>query len=66
MSLREAVGQDEAIDLAMDLGLDEAAEALSRAGGAGDQEVPAANDGGQPPSNLNKWLRNKKRHRRHK
>ena len=44
--LREGVGQDEAIDLAMDLGLDEAAEALSGAGGAGDQEVPAANDGG--------------------
>jgi hypothetical protein len=66
VSLRVAGGQDEAIDLAMDLGLDEAAEALSRAGGAGDQEVPAANDGGQPTSNLNKWLRNKKRHRRHK
>ena len=62
VSLREAGGQDEAIDL----GLDEAAEALSGAGGASDQEVPAANDGGQPPSNLNKWLRNKKRHRRHK
>ena len=41
VSLREAVGQDEAIDLAMDLDLDEAAAALSRAGGAGDQEVPA-------------------------
>ena len=64
--MREGGGQDEAIDLAMDLDLDEAAAALSRAGGAGDQEVPAAHDGGQPPSNLNKWLRNKKRHRRHK